>query len=320
MSLYQNIMTTVDASCRTFIQGNVVSVAEGIKEPALILLGVYVLFWGYAHLTNQIQEPITESIKRLTKVILILVIAFNTAIYNAYIVETFTSGPEELARLLSGQGAEAQLAAVIERLFQEMWQVGTKFWDSAGFFSGNLGFYVAAVIIYVLACLVSAYTAFLIILSKVAISVLIALGPLFIIATLFAATRRFFDNWIGLLCNYGLILVFVGVNIFILSVFNAYLAQAVTESGVEISSAAPVVITALISLFVLGQITGIAGGLSGSVSLSSMGAGRLTGRMLSNAATIGSRAIASSAPSSKHALRTAQRQYTGRGTISRTPK
>ena len=63
-------------------------------------------------------------------------------------------------------------------------------------------------------------------------NILVAIGPLFIVATLFDATRRFFENWAGMLCNYALILVLVvGVNLFIVGIFNTYLAQPSRTMG-----------------------------------------------------------------------------------------
>ena len=296
MGLYAEIMTTVDTSCRTFIQDNVVAIAEGIKDPVFTMLGVYVLFWGFAHMTNHIQEPITDAVKRLLKIMFILGIAFNAATYNAYVTETITSGPEQLASLLTGAGSAPQVASTIEKIYADMWAVGSKFWNNAGVFDGNFGFYFVAVIIYGIACALSAYAAFLVILSKVAIAILVAIGPLFIVATLFDATRRFFENWAGMLCNYGLILVLVvGINTFILSIFNAYLAQAVTDNGIEIGTAAPVAATALICFFVLAQVQGMASGLAGGISLSSMGFGRWVGQKASAASGKASQAVASGA-------------------------
>ncbi len=296
MGLYAEIMTTVDTSCRTFIQDNVVAVAEGIKDPAFTLLGVYVLFWGFSHMLNQIQEPMTDTLKRLLKIIFILGIAFNTATYNAYITETIATGPEQLAGLLIGVDANAQVASTIEKIYTDMWEVGSKFWNNAGVFDGNFGFYFVAVIIYGIACALSAYAAFLVILSKVAVAILVAIGPLFIVATLFDATRRFFENWAGMLCNYALILVLVvGVNLFIVGIFNTYLAQAITDNGIEISSAAPVAATALICFFVLAQVPSMASGLAGGISLSSMGAGRWIGQKVNSVGGKASQAVASGA-------------------------
>lgn len=296
MGLYSEIMTTVDSSCQNFIQGNVVAIAEGIKDPAFTLLGAYVLFWGFSHLLNLVSEPITDSLKRLIKLIFILGIAFQVTTYNSYITDTITKGPEELASLFTGTNSSGQMVSTIDKIFEDTWDVGNKFWDSAGVFDGNFGFYFVAIIIYAVACALSAYSAFLIILSKVAVSVLVALGPLFIISTLFDSTKRFFENWVGMLANYGLIIVLViGVNKFILDIFNTYLAQAIANNALEVASAAPITVTAIISCFVLAQVLSIASGLGGGISLATMGAGRWAASKLTTTAKAGARTAGSAA-------------------------
>lgn len=291
MGLIAEIMNTVDTSCKTFIQSNVVAVADGIKDPAFAILGVYVLFWGFSHMMNLVQEPITDTLKRLLKIIFVFGIAFNLGAYNSYVVDTITKGPEELAALFAGGSSD--IASSLDIIFSETWDIGSKFWSSAGIFDGNFGFYLVAVIIYGIACGLAAFSAFLIVLSKVAVSVLVALGPLFIISTMFDATKRFFENWVGMLCNYGLIVVLlIGVNSFILDIFTAFMQQAVADNTLEISSAAPVATMSIICFFVLGQVLTIASGLGGGVALATMGAVRWVEGQLGTASAMTARTSA----------------------------
>ena len=52
-------------------------------------------------------------------------------------------------------------------------------------FNGDVGYYLAAVIVYVLMGAVCVYTLFLMALARVALAVLLAIGPLFIVLLLF---------------------------------------------------------------------------------------------------------------------------------------
>ena len=47
------------------------------------------------------------------------------------------------------------------------------------------------------------YTMFLLALSKIALSVLIALGPIFMALLLFETSKRFFESWIAQLATTG---------------------------------------------------------------------------------------------------------------------
>lgn len=316
MGLYTEIMTAIDTSCQTFIQSNVTAIATGIQDPAFTLLGVYVLFWGFSHMMNLIQEPITDSLKRLIKLIFILGIAFQLTAYNSYVVDTITKGPEQLASLFTGTNSGTAMVSTIDSIFEDTWDVGNKFWNGAGVLDGNFGFYFVAIIIYAVACALSAYSAFLIILSKIAISVLVALGPLFIISTIFDSTKRFFENWVGMLCNYALILVLViGVNKFILDIFNTYLAQAVADNELSVATAAPITVTAIISCFVLAQILSIASGLGGGIALATMGAGRWASKKFTTPAKEGAKTAGAAAMKK---ARSAVTSWSNRGSITKS--
>ena len=96
-------------------------------------------------------------------------------------------------------------------------------WDKGGLITGDVGFYIAAAAIYALVGFVCVYTIFLIALSRVALAVLLALGPLFIVMALFDATRRFFEAWLHELSNYALVAILtVMVSALMLDLVQAY--------------------------------------------------------------------------------------------------
>ncbi|MCW3609081.1 type IV secretion system protein, partial [Burkholderia cenocepacia] len=45
---------------------------------------------------------------------------------------------------------------------------------------------------------------------KFALGLLLALGPAFVVAALFPATRQFFQNWVGQCLNYGILVALFG--------------------------------------------------------------------------------------------------------------
>lgn len=284
MGHYSEIMTSVESTCSSFISQNVSAVANGIKDPAFMLLSFYILLWGFTHLMNLVQEPITDAIKRFLKIIVIFGVAFQMATYNSYIVDTFTNGFDQLAGLFGGASG-ASSSSNLDSIFQNTWNVGTKFWNSAGIWD-NMGFYFVGLIIWLMAAIISAYSAYLIILSKVAIAILVALGPLFIISTLFESTKSYFNNWLGMLCNYGFVLVLViAVNSFMLTLYSRFLGEINLTGDLQVISVAPIIITSIISVMVLSQIPSIAQGLGGGAQLASMGAMQALGNTISGGLT-----------------------------------
>jgi len=271
-TIYDSIFTFFDNASVTYINNGVVKVSDAIKDPAFTLLGCYILLWGLSHILGLIREPIVDATKRFIKVGFIFGIAFSAATYNSYIVETVTKFPEELSMIVVGNTSPSSVSTV-NYIYEETWEIGQRFWDLGGL--TNIGYCFIAIIIWAFACLLSAYSAFLIILSKVALAILIALGPLFIISVLFETTKRFFESWISTLANYAILAVLVAsTNAFIIKVFKSAVRAANTGDLDQVSSAAPIVITSLISCLILSQLMQIASSVAGGISLSTMGAFR----------------------------------------------
>ena len=170
-------------------------------EPAIVTLAtVYVMVWGYLQLTGRIEEPLVAGLQAAGD-------AGRRARCRAapvalqqrdrrHLLQRRRSWP----RPSSARGPGRHLDAI--------WQHGGRWpalWNNGGVFSGDFGYYVAGAVVWVLIGLLCVYTMFLIALSSIALAVLLALGPLFIVLLLFDSTRRFFEAWLAQLANYALI-------------------------------------------------------------------------------------------------------------------
>ena len=128
--------------------------------------------------------------------------------------------------------------------------------------------------------LLCVYTMFLIALSNVALSVLLALGPAFIVMLLFEGTRRFFLAWISQLLNYALVTILtVLMAALLLRIVQSYAAQTAARGAaiLTVDALNMLLVSALVLLF-MRQLMPIAAGASGGVALNSFGAvSRLVG-------------------------------------------
>jgi type IV secretion system protein VirB6 len=113
------------------------------------------------------------------------------------------------------------------------------------------------------------YTMFLIALSSIALTVLLALGPLFVAMLFFDSTKRFFAAWIAQLANYGLITILtVMVAALLLQVVQSYATQtAARGSAILTVDALHMVLIAVLVFLVMRQVMPIAAGLAGGVGL-----------------------------------------------------
>jgi type IV secretion system protein VirB6 len=121
--------------------------------------------------------------------------------------------------------------------------------------------------------LLCVYTMFLIALSRVALAILLALGPLFIAMLLFESTRRLFDAWLAQLTNYALITVLtVMAAALLLQVVDSYAAQTAARGAaiVTVDALNMVLMSVLVFLF-MRQVMPIASSLAGGAALNTIG-------------------------------------------------
>ena len=240
-----------------------------VLEPAVVTLAtVYVMAWGYLHLTGRIEEPFVTGLKRIAVLALVLGVALRLWLYNTVIVDTFYHAPAELAAAVIGA---ADPVATIDAIWDEGGTVAGYLWSKPGIM--NLEYSMAAIVIWIFMGALCVYAMFLIALSSVALAVLLALGPLFVVSLLFDGTRRFFSAWIAQLANYGLITILtIMVAALLLHVVQSYAAQTAAR-GPSIASvdAMNMVLVAVLVFLILRQVMPIASGLAGGLALSSFG-------------------------------------------------
>lgn len=272
--MYTSFFQFFENLSKDYITDSAQKIISFISQPTFTLLSIYVLFWGLCYILGLIREPIIDAVKRFLKLGFILGIALSFSTYNDYVVETITKGPEEFASAFV-EGYQ-NIGETLQTIFDNMWEIGNKFWEQGGIFS-SIGPYIFAIVIYILACIVTAYAAFLIILSKISIAILIAVGPFFIILTMFDSTKRFLEQWVAQLCNYGIMTVLtIAFNAFILKILDSAAQRILQEvsTSSEVANASPILIVGLISFLIMMQIPTISSALAGGFAIQTFGAFR----------------------------------------------
>lgn len=277
-TFYTDNLAYINSVCVAYVGENVVALAHAITPAAFMLLGFYVIVWGYASLRGMIEQPLTDMLARLVKITLIFSIAIGVANYNTVIVNLFVDGPDQLTQAMANAKTPSGMAAGLDILFDHGFAVGKQFWGKAGILHGDFGMYIAALVVFLITVAVTAYAFFLIVLAKVALSILLALGPLFILSLLFQSTQNYFSSWVQQLSNYFLVPVLVvAVNLLVLTLFSRAADSAMTSTA-DIDQVFPFMALGLVALLALGSVLSMASGLAGGVSLSSFGMGRMASR------------------------------------------
>jgi type IV secretion system protein VirB6 len=287
VGFFETFWSWLEGQLSAYIGTNTALVAAAL-EPAVVTLAiVYVMVWGYLHLSGRIEEPIAAGVKRLALLAIVLGGSLHLWLYNTVIVDTFYRAPAELAGAVVGA---PDPVATIDTIWNQGGAVAGYLWNNGGVFNGDFGYYVAGAIVWVLMGLVCVYTMFLIALSSIALAVLLALGPLFIALLLFDATRRFFEAWLAQLANYALITILtVLVAALLLQIVASYAAQTAARGAAIVTvDALNMVLVAVLVFLLMRQVMPIAAALAAGVSLNSFGlVSRLVGWGVQRGASAG---------------------------------
>jgi type IV secretion system protein VirB6 len=242
-----------------------------LLEPALVTVGtLYVLIWGFLHIAGRIEEPVLEGLKRIAILALVFGVGLDLWLYDTVIVETFYRAPAALAGNLVGAN---DFVTIVDTILFQGDDVATALLAKAGILHGNFSFYLAALAVYVVIGITALYTMFLLTLSRIALSVLLAIGPLIIPLFLFQSTRRFVEAWFAQLATYAFVAVLAGL---IAALMMHLIEQAASQAqaaggGIQIAQAVRVCIAAGFTFLVMRQVLPMAGGLASGVALSTFG-------------------------------------------------
>jgi len=276
---YEDTFTQVNSALTMFIGDVAANVVAAITPVATILLTIYVVLWGWSMMRGVINEPITDGASRIIRLSLIVGIALSVGRYNTYLSDMLWNSPDVLASYVAAGFSNAASASFLDVLLGQIFDLGDAYWQKANASSGilplpDLGLVAVALLIWTAAVLVTAYGAFLLILSKMALAILLGVGPLFILMVIFEPTKRFFDAWIGQALNYVfLVMLTAGAIRLVVTIISVYMGvTAGVVADPKIAQALPAIVLCLIGALVMMQLPSIASALGGGVAIGTLGA------------------------------------------------
>jgi type IV secretion system protein VirB6 len=271
MGFFTHFWSWLNAQLATYVGSKVAAVAATLEPAAVTIATIYVMIWGYMHLRGMIQEPLITGAVRIFTMVAILGIGIHLWLYNTLLTHTFYTAPNELAATLVGSPSTV---STIDAIWLNGAAVADQFIAKGSVLSADFAFYVAGYVVYIVMGLTCLYTVFLMGLSKIALAVLLAIGPLFILGLFFDTTKRFFEAWIAQLANYALIsLLAVAVSALMLSALKKFAVDtAALGAGIRIPDAVDMLLLAVLVFLVMRQVMPMAAGLASGIALSTYAA------------------------------------------------
>ncbi|MHC1550891.1 TrbL/VirB6 family protein [Phyllobacterium sp. K27] len=254
------------APLENFISSGTANIADWVSGPLTAALTLYVVLYGYVVLRGSVQEPILEFAFRAIKLAIIVMLVRNAGQYQTYVTNLFFETlPQEISQALNAGTAPS--ASTFDALLDKGQKCAYEVWARASWpvdiVTGIGGMMVigASFIVAAIGYIVSLY-------ARLALAIVLAIGPIFIALAMFRSTRRFTESWIGQLANFVILQVLViAIGSLLITCIDTTFTAIESYSDVMMRPIALCAIC-LAALYVFYQLPGIASALAaGGASL-----------------------------------------------------
>lgn len=263
--LFAPLFAEIDNVTRTFASDVSSRIVVAITPVVSAGLTLWFVVWGVLVMRGAVHQPVVEFLGKVIRTALIVSIALGAGLYQSRIAELVRTLPDDLAAVVSGGSGTGQ-AEVIDRAAgeglgraQDAWEKGTIMTQQ------GMAFYTFGVLLLLATVFMVAVGGATILTAKVILALLAALGPLFIAALLFDATKRFFQNWVAMIAAYTLVVVlFACVFTFMLAIFANYMNGVQLDGNMNVAyGIGGAVVLTIVSLIVLKEVHVLAMALGG---------------------------------------------------------
>ena len=191
----------------TFVSVGTSNIADWVAGPLTVAVTLYIVLYGYLVLRGSVTDPILDFVFRATKLAIIVTLVKNAGEYQTYVTNLFFNVlPHEISQALNSGTVPS--ASTFDSLLDKGQASATDIWSRASWpvdiVTGVGGMLVIGVSFVVagIGYVVSLY-------ARLALAVVLAIGPIFIALAMFQSTRRFTEAWIGQLVNFVILQVLV---------------------------------------------------------------------------------------------------------------
>lgn len=273
-NLYTKILEKTNAGFLSFLSSTTSSVVGAIAPTITTLLSIYIVLWGWSMMRGVINEPIGDGVVRIVRLSIIVGISLSIGLYSAYVSNWIWEAPDAIAKMISGKDSKGSIN-FLDNLLSRFFTLASNFIRASERESAvgipDLTLFFSAIGILIAGVITTAYAAFLFILSKMALAILLAVGPIFIGLSIFEATKKFLDAWIGQILNYVFLTMLTASSVKLVLVLIEHYFVVMVNTEPNIGDAMQLIALALIGFLVLMQMPSVASSLGGGVAISTLG-------------------------------------------------
>jgi type IV secretion system protein VirB6 len=166
-----------------------------------MLLTLYVAFIALGLMTGRTRLTLSGMAPKMLAIGLVLTFATSWPAYHAVVYGLLVGGPEQIATALAGgSGSSASFAMRLDELLGRFADLARALGDDTPGASRALGPLagpqMAAALVWISGMLILLGSAGALVLTRIVLALLLAIGPVFVVLALFRQTRGLFEGWL----------------------------------------------------------------------------------------------------------------------------
>lgn len=245
--------------------------SEGALMPALtILLTLYIAFFAFSLLTGRSRLGISALTPRALTLGLVLTFATSWVAYQGFFWNLAVGAPDQLAGILTGSSGSATkiFADKLDIVFAAIAQASEAVTPGAGAqgaaqgaaSSAQQGAFTGSSLMWLAALLLLLGTVGVLVTARIALAVLLAVGPIFVVLALFSGTRGLCAGWLRAVVMTGITPLFVVLGgSLMLELIVPVLARLVSEGQIDGQASMALFLVASVHAALMGMILKVTG-------------------------------------------------------------
>ena len=268
--IFQPIFEKIDTTLINVL-GSKASAIIGLVSPIVVIcFAIYVMLvlMSYQKDNASWSGSAIDMIKRIAAWGVIISCSMNVSFYMGTVVPMINGIPVELSNLLTSESSSGNVNNV-DSIISYYITVIQEMWAKASGIQASIAAAFNILLLIILGIPVVVMMAAYLLLAKLFLAILIAIGPLFLCLALFPVTRQYATLWIGQVVNFMLLGVLMNVTaVVMINILLGLQVDPLTASLVDILAYG---VIALLFFIVILRIPDLASALSGGVAANGFG-------------------------------------------------
>ncbi len=156
-----------------------------------ILLGLYVAFFGISLMLGRANLSVRAFVPKMMTLGLVLTFATSFVAFSSVFYNVFIGGPDQIAGVLTGTSGESATAVFAQKLDVVFMAIQNASGDTK-----DISAFSPLGMMWMGAMLLLLGTVGLLVTARIALALLLAVGPIFVVLALFEGTRGLFTGWL----------------------------------------------------------------------------------------------------------------------------